>query len=63
MSLFCFYSAPSVSVHISDIDVVATPTAGEIYQLICNVSGGENLNPTTAYIGGPWLRTVVLKLK
>ena len=41
------FSAPSVSVQISDSG--ATPTAGENYQLNCSVSGAENLNPTSTY--------------
>ena len=36
-----------MSFQISDSG--ATPTAGESYWLTCNVSGAENLNPTTTY--------------
>ena len=45
--IFWLFSAPSVSVQISDSR--STPTAGESYQLTCSVSGAENLNPTTTY--------------
>ena len=38
-----------MSVRIQISDSGATPTAGESYQLTCNVSGAENLNPTTTY--------------
>ena len=41
------FSAPPVSVQISHGGV--TPTAGENYQLVCSVSGAENLNPTISY--------------
>ena len=41
------FSAPPVSVQISDGGV--TPTAGENYQLVYSVSGAENLNPTISY--------------
>ena len=40
-------SGPPISVEISGSE--ATPTAGQIYTLICIVSGAENLNPTTTY--------------
>ena len=40
-------AVPSVSIEISDGG--ATPTAGNSYQLICGVSGAENLNPTITY--------------
>jgi uncharacterized protein YaiE (UPF0345 family) len=36
-------------VSVKIIDNGATATAGENYQLTCNVSGAENLNPTTTY--------------
>ena len=36
-----------MTVQISDGE--ATPTAGENYQLTCNISGTRNLNPTIAY--------------
>ena len=41
-----FFSAPTVSVQISG---GATPTAGESYQLTCNVNVSGNLNPTITY--------------
>ena len=42
------FSAPTLSVQINDTG--ATPIAGEDnYQLICSVSGAENLNPTITY--------------
>ena len=44
---FLLFSAPSVSVQISDSR--STPTAGEDYQLTCSVSGAENLNPNITY--------------
>lgn len=40
----CFSLAPSVSIQISDGG--ATPTAGQDYQLSCEVSGTNNINPT-----------------
>ena len=42
---YCF-SAPSVSVRISGGD---TPTAGQNYQLICSVTGADNINPSTTF--------------
>ena len=39
--------APSVSVQISDSG--ATPTTGQNYQLICSVTGAENLNSAITY--------------
>ena len=47
LTLLIFSPAPSASVHISDGGT--TPTAGENYQLTCNISGVENLNPTITY--------------
>ena len=47
MCFFNLFSAPPVSFQISGGG--ATPTAGESYRLTCNVSGAENLNPTTTY--------------
>ena len=49
MMVSLLFSAPPVSVQIQISAGGATPTAGESYQLICNVSGAENLNPTTTY--------------
>ena len=45
--IFLIFSAPPVSVQISDSR--ATPIPGESYQLTCSVSGAENLNSTTTY--------------
>ena len=47
-----------MSVQISDSGT--TPTAGEDYQLTCNVSGAENLNPTTTY---RWTRNSVTEIQ
>ena len=41
------FPAPPISVQANASG--ATPTAGEIHQLTCSVSGAENLNPTTTY--------------
>ena len=46
--MMCFqFSAPSVSVQISDDG--ATQTAGQNYQLTCSVTGAENINPMITY--------------